>query len=367
MPKTLELARDHNGFDAQNDYVPGNTLTPAVCNAKPNRSSSGDQLEQGQKNGEHQSASALLNGDNRDHKEGGTHGDPVPVVTTNLDSDHHPCDAQQWSVAVQDQQQTPADDQSKLDAQDPPVDPAGALLLILADALDDIERTRIANENRLRSLTTVKGLADTDKAAVTLGGIVSVLADVEKQSTKALERAMKAHPLGPWVQCTVGVGLKQGARLIAAIGDPIWNTAEDRPRRGPAELWCYCGYAPGQKRTKGVKSNWNADAKMRAFLCAEGALKSGVRRLDGCDDSDGYDLNHREAISPLGQVYLDARTSWAEKETSDGHKHNHALRLVAKAILKDLFLEAKELDRRQGQRTFDAQTRDALPPVEVSA
>jgi hypothetical protein len=31
---------------------------------------------------------------------------------------------------------------------------------------------------------------------------------------------MRAHPLGPWVKRTTGVGEKTGARLLAAIGDP---------------------------------------------------------------------------------------------------------------------------------------------------
>src|SRR6185312_14907270 len=116
-----------------------------------------------------------------------------------------------------------------------------------------------------------------------------------------------------------------------------------RPRRGPAELHAYCGYRPDQKRRKGVKSNWNAQAKMRAFLIAESAVKSGVRKLDGYDDSSGYDLTHREAISALGAEYLKARANWADRDTSEGHKHNHAVRFVAKAVLRDLFLEARKV------------------------
>jgi hypothetical protein len=197
-----------------------------------------------------------------------------------------------------------------------------------------------------------------------------------------LVRMLRTHPLGPWVKRTLGVGPKQGARLIAAIGDPYWNSASDRPRRGPAELWAYCGYhtilagdqlshatpgrtVPGRniaaRRRKGQRANWSAEAKMRAFLIAESAVKAGVRKLDDCDDSDGYDVERRAAISPLGVIYLAARAKHADAihdrpcpqcgpagkpaaagtPLSEGHKHARALREVAKAVLKDLFLEAK--------------------------
>lgn len=241
---------------------------------------------------------------------------------------------------------------------------ADTLLLVAADALDDLERVRIANENRLRSLRDVKGLEGTE-AEAKLDALTGGLAELEHQATLDLKRAMRAHPLGEWVARTKGLGEKQAARLIASIGDPAWNYAEDRPRRGPAELWAYCGYAPGQKRTKGVRSNWNAQAKMRAYLCAEAAVKAGVRKLDGCDDTDGYDAASREAISPLGQVYLDARKSWADKDTSDGHRHNHALRRVAKEILKELWREARRLhadgDDQMLTEPSPAEDREAVP------
>lgn len=215
---------------------------------------------------------------------------------------------------------------------------ASAELLFHAEMLSDIEGLRIATENRARSMRDVHGLDTSDYQAQ-----MDALAAIEHQATLSLQRALRRHPLGPWVKRTVGIGEKQGARLIAAIGDPYWNALEDRPRRGPAELWAYCGYVPGQKRRKGEKSNWSAQAKMRAFLVAESCIK--------------------QAHSPYRAVYDQARAHKAEMihdapcqicagkgkpadaaigtPWRDGHKHTHALRLVAKAILRDLFLEAR--------------------------
>lgn len=197
-----------------------------------------------------------------------------------------------------------------------------ALLGLAAETLTDIERVRIATENRLRAMRDDHGVSGTPEYK-RAEAILGALAAAEHQATLDLGRQIRQHPLGPWVAATVGIGPKQGARLIAAIGDPYWNTLEDRPRRGPAELWAFCGYKPGQKRQKGVRSNWNPDAKMRAHLCAESCIK--------------------QAHSPYRPVYDAARASWADRDVSDGHKHNHALRCVAKRILRDLYVAAKTL------------------------
>lgn len=212
-------------------------------------------------------------------------------------------------------------------------DAADAALLIFADALDDLERVRIATQNRIRSLVadptcegdSAKGLDD--PFAVRQMVLYQSIEQLEAQSIKDLRFALRAHPLGPWVQATVGIGEKQGARLIAAIGNPYWNDAEDRPRRGPAELWAYCGYPVRDgrrpKRKRGEKINWNPDAKMRARLCAESCMKN--------------------RNSPYRPFYDREREKWLTRETSDLHKHNHALGVMAKEILKDLWVEARRL------------------------
>lgn len=249
---------------------------------------------------------------------------PQGVAGKQLDGDQCERDTHGRSVAVEEREGGVG--QPIAEAHSGRADPANALILVLADALDDVERTRIANQNRLRSLTTVKELPRWSEASVRLGLIVYNLEQVEKSASQALERAMKAHPLGPWVMRTRGVGLKQAARLLAAIGDPMWNGAEGRPRRGPAELWAFCGYRPDQRLRKGVKANWNTQAKMRARLVAESCIK--------------------HATSPYRPIYDRERAKWAERDTTDLHRHNHALRCVAKTVLRDLFLEARALDHR---------------------
>lgn len=248
-----------------------------------------------------------------DHSPDGSH--IRPVGGNHLAGDRSNCDAHEPSVSGNLLPTANPESAPKNDA------PSAALLALAAASLDDMERTRISMANRIRAMRDDHGLAaspEYDRAVL----ILEALEAAEHQSILELQRAMRKHPLGPWVKRTVGIGEKQGARLLAALDDPYWNHAEDRPRRGPAELWAYCGLKPGQRRQKGVRSNWNADAKMRARLCAESCIK--------------------QMHSPYRADYDRARENWADRDTSDLHKHNHALHVVAKAILRDMWREGKE-------------------------
>jgi hypothetical protein len=114
------------------------------------------------------------------------------------------------------------------------------LLSLLAETLDDLERTRIAAENRARSLAQVYDL-EGEPPHVQAVALAEAIKALEHGAELQLKRALRQHPLGAWVRRSIGVGEKQGARLLAAIGDPYWNTLHDRPRT-VSELWAYCGY-----------------------------------------------------------------------------------------------------------------------------
>jgi hypothetical protein len=282
------------------------------------------------------------------------------------------------------------------------------VLLILADALDDLERTRIANENRLRHLTRsaedkdgeVRGLGLDERVpqVAQLTAIVDDLRKIEHRATLNLNRQMRKHPLGPWVKATKGVGEKQAARLLAAIGDPYIRpeiVREDgtvepsRPRR-VSDLWAYCGLhvlpagsqqddgalgpfaASGSKtgdlghrptdlqtrsagvaarprRRKGQRVNWNTTAKTRAHLIAKSCMKQ-LEKTCPKDEQTGR-AQHIQSCgcSPYRLKYdaRRARTAVTRPEWTPGHSHNDALGVAAKEVLKDLWREAKRLSEQQ--------------------
>lgn len=289
-------------------------------------------------------------------------------------------------------------------------------LAAAADALNDIEQVRIGCENRLRQFTRPLGEVDKDgnyrgfgwdlrspavhAQALLLAAmrcdsklVRTILGDERTPKTKGcclehdaernLTRALRPHPLGPWVRSKdqKGIGEKQGARLVAVIGDPYIrpamlrsdDTREPARVRTKAELRAYCGYGedktrPGriQRRRKGQHANWSAAAKMRAHLVAEKCMVSGFDKSGGCVRDEGDDFathtpdcgcSRYRLLYDAGRVkYADAvhdeecpqcgpagHPAPAGSPLSLGHRKNRALRLVAKAILEDLWAEAERI------------------------
>lgn len=320
---------------------------------------------------------------------------PVLAHSPDFPGDHAPSVTQVRPVTGENNPPAPASDEPIPNDSPPVLAHNGPLLALLSDVLDDLERTRIANENRLRQLTRDEPDSDGEERGfgltldmpqvAALASMVDALGRLEHDATLQLQREVRKHPLGPWVKRTIGVGEKQGARLIAAVGDPYWNTLHDRPRL-VSELWAYCGLhviklpashkPPGSQtvlagggkqgdpghltadtpvpgagvaptRSKGQRANWSATAKMRAYLVAESCIK--------------------QARSPYRAVYDDGRKKYADAmhlapcrrcgpsghpaETGSllpaGHQHARAMRLVMKEILKDLWLESRRLHQEK--------------------
>lgn len=266
--------------------------------------------------------------------------------------------------------------------------------------LDDLEKVRIANENRLRQLTrSVEdsdgetrglGLTEDHPAVARLAAIVETLGKVEVDAVRNLEKSMRTHPLGPWVKAQRGLGDKQVARLLAAIGDPYIRpemikddlTVEPARPRLVSELWAYCGFHvietpaghgtndahPGSasgfnvhpggqhthdthvliaagvapKRQRGQKANWSETARKRAWLIANSVVKAGGPYREVYDKTKAkYEgALHAAACVRCGPSGKPAQPG---SPLSPGHIHARALRAISKEVLKDLWREAKRL------------------------
>lgn len=190
-----------------------------------------------------------------------------------------------------------------------------SLIRDLGHLLDDLERARIANGNRIGALEREHGDAIPELYVIQEG-----LRHVEHIAELQLKRAWRKHPLAAWAKTVPGLGEKQAARLIATIGEP-----GDRPN--PAKLRAYCGYGdPRRRRRAGMgeeeaRKLGNSDAKKRAYLIGA----QFVRTLD----------------SPYRALYDQARERYAERGWTPGHEHQAAIRFVVKRFLVDLWREAR--------------------------
>jgi len=249
------------------------------------------------------------------------------------------------------------------------------ILGLMASTLDDIEKLRIATENRVRHLTRteedsdgqVRGLGLTPIPGTDVGNLVETMeqiASLEAEQTKKLQKAMKCHALGGWVKKAKGVGEKQAARLLSATGDPYWATrvhktpdgkivSVDEGPRTKREFLAYCGYgiAPGGAEARRIKKGatqddlkktGNPEAKMRAFNIAKSIVKAGGPYRDAYDAArEKYaDAVHGVECKRCGPAGKPAQPG---TYLSPGHQHARALRVVAKKVLTDLYYEAKRI------------------------
>jgi transposase len=185
-----------------------------------------------------------------------------------------------------------------------------ALIRHVGRTLDDLEHIRIITTNR-------RGAFERDfQIVLPPDEATAALLHAEGLAQRELIRLWRQHHLAPWAKSIRGVGEKSMARLIAEIGDP-----SDRPN--VAKLWSYCGLNPERKRRKGMSQEdalacGNPRARKQLWLIATRMLMSGNR--------DIYDAR-REAT--------------AAREWTDGHKHNDALRIVAKEFVKQLWIASR--------------------------
>jgi hypothetical protein len=277
---------------------------------------------------------------------------------------------------------------------------ASPVLSLLADTVSDLERVRIAVGNRLGTMTRTEpdedgvlrgwGLPLTHPNVVTLSGLLTGMSDLEKDAVHDLQREMRKHPLwNGFAKNIRGVGEKQFARLLGAIGgDPYLNNSIMAPRT-VGQLWAYCGLhvvqvpKPAEKtsddrpesdtqgsavvggsegdadvsrkpgvteesqemisvaprRRRGVKANWSGDAKTRAYLIAASILKQLVKP---CSAETGH---VEDCKCSAYRVLYDLRrehTRITHPEWTPGHAHNDALRYVSKRLLRNAWRAARD-------------------------
>lgn len=258
-------------------------------------------------------------------------------------------------------------------------------ITLLADIVDDLEATRKANENRLRTLISdgKHGKAVDASEADILSELVARLKSDEDFAIKHLVKAVKRSPLGPYVKATPGLGEKTVGRLLGLISDPAWNYKEDRPRK-IRELYAYCGlhvispptthvshaihgktgggggknprsntqrplgsqplYGVAPRRIKGQQVNWSTEAKTRLHIMVEPMVKNRQSAYRGLYDD-------AKAKYALSTHTVDCKGCRNNKNgdtdgtvgslLAPGHIESRAYRIVSKAILHDLWVAAQ--------------------------
>jgi hypothetical protein len=252
--------------------------------------------------------------------------------------------------------------------------------------------TRISN--RLRALARAGEAFDPDLHAQ-LDGVNAMKDDSQKILTRVY-RAVAPPKVRAFQRDTLGIGEVWMARLIGEVGDFVsyteawWEDTSQAggpdsdgddffrsdddtpiPKRvlaigevrttGVRELWAYCGHGDPERRRRRNQSqdealaSGNPAAKMIVHQMAEFALRS-----NGVPDKNNkprgatpYYMAVKPGANEYPLTYLNARAHAEElhPDWKPGHVYNHAVRLVGKAILKDLWRVQHGAEPAYGART----------------
>lgn len=258
-----------------------------------------------------------------------------------------------------------------------------AELGIISANLDDLEKVRIASENRYRILTTNEadkdgevrgfGLDPNNKSVKRIRDVADKIAEAEKDAIKALELTMKGSALLPWIEEQKGAGLKTMGRFLSCIGDPFYHYQRGTARVLP-ELWAYCGLhtvmpegesdnnkREAARRRKGQKANWDMEARKRLYVITESLVKQGVRKAAMVDDEGNTILDEngepkmcRYGITKWGDIYVARRERNSELHGpdsevpwTDAHSDMDAKRILGREFLRDLWKESRDIHLRE--------------------
>jgi len=230
-------------------------------------------------------------------------------------------------------------------------------LRLFAELFWDRQKGRCDDENRFRHAPVSKDLTQ-------------VLLDAARHSEGLAEKAMVqcfrrvAPEIAAWAEDMRGVGPHTLARLLGLIGHPAiaepyhWQVGE-----APQGHVCngHCGWAKDGKKKHLVADPpyLRSVAQLRSYCGVGDPVRRRRKQMDQadalrCGSVRGRTLVYLLAVaqekSPLKKpgayrlLYEEAKADFAERhpEASKKHCQNHALRIVGKEILKDVWIVARK-------------------------
>lgn len=139
---------------------------------------------------------------------------------------------------------------------------------VLVDTYYQLQDFRIASTNQVRSI--LKAQEETsEEPHETLAFFGDQFKTLEKQIQSALDHYSSSLALGVWAREHIGIGPVIAAGLLAHIDVTKAPSA--------SSVWRFAGYAPGQKKQKGVKRDWNADLKVLCWKMGDSFVKFSGR------------------------------------------------------------------------------------------
>lgn len=226
-------------------------------------------------------------------------------------------------------------------------------LRLASDMFARAQAERIACSNLIRSAAVDPALLAADH--------LKSLSHVENEAKLMMRRCYRrvAPPeLRTWQESSAGVGEDSFARILGRLGDPLiaipchWEGTgdtrvlieEELRERTVGQLWAYAGHGDASRRpTKGMTAQdmfalGSPQLKMLVHLQAEWCMRAplGTRYREVYLDARAAVLDKVHSVECV-RCGPKGRPAQIGSPWSDGHRHAHALRIVGKELLRDMW------------------------------
>ncbi len=207
-----------------------------------------------------------------------------------------------------------------------------AELKAFVDDREQVMKTLYMANNRLKAYDRKTDHAD-DITHTNLDMIVELCEGMLKPRSKAIEQWINERKDESLIKAMLGIpslGPQTIAYLLAYI---IIETAKT-----PSALWKYVGLhcASHERYVKGEKGGGNKRLRTALYRMAESMMKNRE-----CPYRDVYDrAKLQKSVSEKMIKTRNTEGKWVEvmwKDAKPSHRHGHALRLIIKAVLGDLW------------------------------
>ena len=129
-----------------------------------------------------------------------------------------------------------------------------------------IERYYQVQEHRIAMANQVRALKEAGEETNPLNDYYERFHTIEKDIAKYLAGSVKDHPMWNWMKKVKGIG-----PILASI---LLSTIDIRKADHVSSIWKYAGLAPGQKRQKGKKIDYNPFLKSACWKIGESFVKT---------------------------------------------------------------------------------------------
>ena len=189
-----------------------------------------------------------------------------------------------------------------------------------------IERYYQTQEHRIAIGNQVRALKEAGEEINPLEDYYKRFFEIEKDIAKYLGKSVKKHSMWKWLTSVKGIGPILGSASISTINITVADHA--------SSIWKYAGLAPGQKRERGKKLDYNPFLKMTCWKIGESFVKTRGEYRKIYDSSKEFYKNKFPVEKKDGKKTLYTK----------GHIHAMAKRRTVKLFLSHFWLEWRKLE-----------------------